>query len=145
LRFAGVVALLLLAGVALAGDVETQLDAPQKATYQKLCESLVAPCCWRESLALHRSPESLKSRDEIAAMIAAGKSEREIRNDFVARYGTRVLIEPEGGRSRWLYLIPILALGAAVAAALRFLVSRVRDARTAQPSAAAVDDSEWEW
>jgi cytochrome c-type biogenesis protein CcmH/NrfF len=83
--FTRVVAVLVLTTVAFAADPEAQLDATQMATYQRLCQSLVAPCCWRESVAQHRSPESLKSRDEIAAMIVAGKSEREIRNDFVAR------------------------------------------------------------
>ena len=145
LRLLCIMGCLLLAVVAARADVEIQLDATQKVAYQRLCESLIAPCCWRESVAIHRSPESLKAREEIAGMIRAGKSEREVLDDFVARYGTRVLIEPEGSRSQWLYLIPILALVAASAATVRFLVKRIRRPRLAGSSVAAVDDSEWEW
>jgi cytochrome c-type biogenesis protein CcmH/NrfF len=136
---------LLLAGLAGAADVEVRLDPAQKVLYQKLCQSLIAPCCWREAVAIHRSPESLQARDEIAAMIVAGKSEREILDDFVARYGARVLIEPQGGRARWLYVIPILALAIAIFAAVWFLRRRTERPRGARPPGPAIDDSEWEW
>jgi cytochrome c-type biogenesis protein CcmH len=150
-----------IAAVIFAGGVatgaETAPDASQKARYQKLSESLVAPCCWSESLARHRSPQALQARDELAALILQNKSDQEIRDDFVARYGARVLIEPSGSRARWLYVLPFLALLAGVAAVIRFLRARARLSAeaSAQPSGrprqaattapAAVDDSEWDW
>jgi cytochrome c-type biogenesis protein CcmH len=118
--------LTLLAGIAGAQDAQVRLDPNQMVLYQKICQSLVAPCCWRESVAMHRSRESLQARDEIAEMIAAGRSEREILDDFVARYGTRVLIEPPGRRAQWLYVIPILALLVALLAAVRYLRRHVQ-------------------
>jgi cytochrome c-type biogenesis protein CcmH len=136
---------LALAGLAAAADPEVQLDAAQKALYQTLCQSLIAPCCWRESVAIHRSPASLEVRDEIATMIVEGKSQREILDDFVGRYGARVLIEPEGSRAQWLYVIPILVLLIASFAAVRFLLRRTRRGRLPGPPAAAIDDSEWDW
>ena len=144
MQFARAIAFLLLAGFAAAAEGPVALDATQKALYQKLCQSLVAPCCWRESVAMHRSPESLQARDEIAAMVAAGKSEREILDDFVARYGARVLIEPQGSRAQWLYVIPVLALLIAFFGAVVFLRRRVRRPLPAGPAAAALDDSEWD-
>jgi cytochrome c-type biogenesis protein CcmH len=145
MRFVRIFGVLMLAGLAAAAQGEIQLDGAQKALYQKLCQSLIAPCCWRESVAMHRSPESLQARDEIAAMIIAGKSEGEILDDFVARYGSRVLIEPEGRRAQWLYVIPILVLLIASFAAVRFLRGRVRRPRAAGASGPAIDDSDWEW
>lgn len=120
-RIGALVVFAALAGVAAVGDGEVHLNEDQKALYQEICRSLVAPCCWRESVAMHRSSESLQARDEIARMIAAGKSKREILDDFVARYGSRILIEPSGQRAQWLYIMPILALVIASWVAVRFL------------------------
>ncbi len=145
MRLARTLALILLASLAAAAPPATTLDASQKALYQKLCQSLIAPCCWREPVAIHRSAESLQVRDEIAEMILAGKSEREIRDDFVARYGTRILIEPQGSRAQWLYLIPIGVLFLAALAAAWFLRRKARPARPAGDAVAGVDDSEWDW
>lgn len=132
-------------GFVLGAQADRSLDAAQKARYQELCESLVAPCCWRESLAVHRSPEALQGRDEVAALILAGKSDQEIVAAFETRYGARVLMEPQGERSRWLYLLPVLALLAGVLAAVRFLRTRVRRPAAAATSPSASDDSEWDW
>jgi cytochrome c-type biogenesis protein CcmH/NrfF len=85
-------------------------------------------------------------RDQVAEMIAAGKSDREILDEFVSRYGARILIEPEGARSWWLYLIPIVALTLGIFWATRFLARlRKRILSVEGASGAAVDDSEWDW
>jgi cytochrome c-type biogenesis protein CcmH len=62
----------------------------------RLESTLVAPCCWSETIAVHRSPAALEMRREVAAFVAAGKSDREILDHYKAKYGPRVLIEPEG-------------------------------------------------
>ena len=122
------------------------LDEAQKARHAKLCSSLVAPCCWREPVSIHRSPESLEVRDQVAEMIAAGKSDREILDELVSRYGARILIEPEGARSWWLYLIPIFALSLGIFWAARFLARRRKRILSVEAAGgAAVDDSEWDW
>lgn len=122
------------------------LDAAQKARHEKLCSSLVAPCCWREPVSIHRSPESLEVRDQVAELIAAGKSDREILDELISRYGARVLIEPEGVRSRWLYLMPIAALALGIFWAARFLARRRKHTLSVEAaSGVAPDDSEWDW
>jgi cytochrome c-type biogenesis protein CcmH len=136
---------LLLGSLAWSAGNEAVLDAPQQARYQKLCESLIAPCCWSETLAMHRSPASLQARDEVAALIVAGKSDREILDEFVARYGARILVEPEGRRGQWLYLIPVLALLVAVFFAVRFLRRRTLPSTGSGPPPGRMDDSEWDW
>jgi cytochrome c-type biogenesis protein CcmH/NrfF len=136
---------LLVGGGLTPAWAESSLDASQKARYQKLCESLVAPCCWGESLAVHRSPASLQARDEVAALILQGKSDGEILQDLAARYGPRVLIEPTGSRARWLYVLPLLALWAGLWGVIHFLRTRVRTQVTANASPPANDDSMWDW
>lgn len=87
------------------------LPAEDLATARKIQERLVAPCCWQENLATHRSPEAASLRAEILQQIDAGRSESEIVEHFVARYGERILREPRGFRSTLLSVIPWLALG----------------------------------
>lgn len=144
---AQIVTLFVLA-VPTFARAQPSLDASQQARYQKLCESLVAPCCWSESVAMHRSPQVLQARDEVAALILQGKSDQEILDDFVARYGVRVLIEPAGGSAHWLYVLPVLALLAGALWAMGHLLNlgrrpRPQGAATSPPP--APDDSEWEW
>jgi len=136
---------LVVAGGLASKTTEASLDASQQARYQKLCESLVAPCCWSEPVAKHRSPESLQVRDEVAALILAGHTDQEILDDFTARYGARVLIEPAGGRARWLYVLPVLVLLAGAAAAIHFLRTRTRSRVVASTSPPAINDSDWDW
>ena len=78
---------------------------------RKIQERLLAPCCWNESLAVHRSPEAVSLRAEIVRQVTAGRSEPEIVQEFVTRYGERILLEPRGTRNTVLSIIPWLVLG----------------------------------
>ena len=55
----------------------------------------------------------------MAELIADGKSDREILDEFTSRYGARVLSEPEGVRPRWLYLMPSVAFALGISWAAR--------------------------
>jgi cytochrome c-type biogenesis protein CcmH len=78
---------------------------------RRIQERFLAPCCWNESLALHRSPDANEMRAEIARMVAAGKTEQEIVDRYVALHGERILREPRGTRFQWLNWIPVVAVG----------------------------------
>lgn len=134
--------LILTAIVAAAACFAT--DAP----YDKLANELVAPCCWKEALAQHRSPAADEARAEFRTLVAEGRSEAEIRDWFVAKYGERILLTPAGGKARALFWIPIagaaFALSMAVFALRRWSAKRSRSAGLA-PAIAVVDDSEWDW
>lgn len=95
------------------------------ARVRRLQETLVAPCCWAETVAVHRSETAAQIRAEVAAMVTAGKSDREILGRFKAQYGARVLVEPEGGLRLWAYFIPTAAalagLGLVVLVLRRFV------------------------
>lgn len=74
-----------------------------------LQEKLIAPCCWSESVAAHRSEVAAEMRAEITRMVQEGRTDREILDFYKAKYGTRILMEPEGQLRVWAYTIPALA------------------------------------
>ncbi|MCS6953951.1 MAG: cytochrome c-type biogenesis protein [Bryobacterales bacterium] len=120
-------ALAALCSVLLAAD-ESSPTADQRI--RVLQESLVAPCCWNESVATHRSPVAAEMRREIAQWVRQGRSDREILDVYVQRYGKRVLREPEGALRSWLYVIPVVAVGLGLALTLHVM----RRLRRPQPS-----------
>ena len=100
-----VAAVLVLASAALAGL--TEAGKTRAAALQKV---LLAPCCWSEPVATHGSEVALEMRAEINRLVAEGKSDREILDYYKNRYGMRILIEPEGGRSFWMHLVPPIVI-----------------------------------
>jgi len=72
--------------------------------------SLLAPCCYQETLARHMSETAVAMRAELRAMVAQGKSDREILDYYKRRYGKRVLVEPEGTAWWVLGIVPVLVL-----------------------------------
>jgi len=84
--------------------------AGQSARIQQLEKMLLAPCCYTENVARHRSEVAVQMQKEIAAWVMAGKSDREILDTYKARYGARVLAEPEGAGRIWLHTIPVAVL-----------------------------------
>ena len=90
-------------------SAQTQTLTPaQIEIYHKLTRQLIAPCCWREPIAIHRSQESLQMLGEVEQMVAAGKSEEEIKAFYIARYGERILADPPGHERTWLYYTPVM-------------------------------------
>lgn len=88
----------------------------QQSRIDRLEASLLAPCCWQEPLSTHRSELSLQMKAEIASFVAQGKSDREILDYYVARYGRRVLVEPDGAQWWVMNIVPVVmtVLGALV-------------------------------
>ncbi len=70
----------------------------------------MAPCCWSESLAVHRSQLAAQLRNEIRGAVDAGRSDREILDAYISKYGLRILREPEGARRAWLNGVLVVAL-----------------------------------
>ena len=102
-----------------------QLLAVDDALVRRLQGRFLAPCCWQESLAVHQSEIAVELRAEIARLAAAGRTENQIVDTLVARYGERILVEPRGTRLRWLNVIPPIAIALA-AVALFFVIRRLR-------------------
>ena len=118
------------------------------ASYETLARELVAPCCWKEALALHRSPAAEEARAELRRLVAEGKTDAQIREWFVGRYGERVLLTPSGDKGQALFWAPVLAgLAALIAGAA--VLRKWTAHRTRSPAeyfaASGLDDSEWDW
>jgi cytochrome c-type biogenesis protein CcmH len=110
---------LLFAVQAAHGIDATRIDDPAlEARYLALTHELRCMQCQNESIA--DSPVGLASdlRRQVRDMLVAGKTDEEVRNYMVSRYGEFILFRPRfSARNAWLWLAPLvfLALGAIVA------------------------------
>jgi len=123
-RAAGFAVLLMTA--CAAGAAVSPLES-------KLQHELLAPCCYRETLDHHMSQEAYTMRAEIHNLVLAGKTEREIIDLYKARYGVRVLGEPEGA-AWWIgTCTPFVALALGVGV-LILLIRKWRRPASARPA-----------
>jgi cytochrome c-type biogenesis protein CcmH len=94
-------------------------QAAEKA--REIEDNLIAPCCWSQPVSQHYSEVSEQIRQEVRAMVDAGKSRDEILDYYVAKYGERILATPRAkGFNALAYILPwtALALGAVLLIAL---------------------------
>ncbi len=119
-RTALLAALALLAAPFAHAIAPTRMPTPAlQARYERLIHGFRCMQCQDESLA--NSPVSLAAdmRRQIRQMLLAGKTDQQIRNFFVARYGYFILFKPPFvAKTAWLWLAPgvLLAIGAVSAA-----------------------------
>jgi cytochrome c-type biogenesis protein CcmH len=117
-------------GWALEGRV---LTSAQSKRYDRLTHELIAPCCWREPIVVHRSAEAVQMLDEVKQFVAEGRSEDEIKSIYVARYGARILADPPGNDRYWLYMIPFALFCSLMVIAVARLRSLVAQTPTPRP------------
>jgi cytochrome c-type biogenesis protein CcmH len=125
---------------------DDQLTPQQKEQYHRICQKLIAPCCWRQSVDSHSSPAADQVRTEVARMIQAGKPDRAILDFFITKYGHRILGEPEGMTWVVLTIVPLLVLAGGGTLLGAFLL-RPRGTPAVplpQGTAAMMPDSDWE-
>ena len=107
------------------------LTLQQGAQVRRVEESLLAPCCYSQSVAQHMSAEAEQMRHEVTQMVASGRSEMEIINHYKALYGERILIVPDGRTGIILFALPSLISFACLGALLLFLRKMLRARRNA--------------
>lgn len=98
-------------------------DARQEARAVALQRELRCVVCQGESLDESNAPLAGDLRRLIRAMIARGKTDTQIENYLVARYGDFVLMKPPLGPETyllWFGPLVVLAIGGAAAAAAIF-------------------------
>ena len=100
--------------------------ASEQERIQRLEGMVLAPCCYSEPVAIHRSDVALQMKIEIAGWVRDGRSDDDIISEYKRRYGTRVLIEPEGAVWWWVNLMPGLALAAGLIAVIWILRNWMR-------------------
>lgn len=108
----------VLALPAFAIDPTTIADPALQKRYQNLTHELRCMQCLNQSIA--DSPVELAGelRREVRDMVVAGRSDDEIRDFMVARYGEFILFRPRfSARNLWLWLGPgaLIVLGALIA------------------------------
>ena len=115
-----VVILLLVGSIGISYAVDTtQMPTPElQKRYLGLTHELRCMQCQNEAIA--DSPVSLAAdlRRQVAEMLNAGKSDDDVRNYMVARYGNFILFRPPvSAKTIWVWATPgiLLLIGAAVA------------------------------
>lgn len=115
-----IAAFIVLCGARAAYGIDPTsiADPVLEARYLGLTHELRCMQCQNESIA--DSPVGLASdlRREVRDMLLAGKSDEEVRNYMVSRYGEFILFRPRFSlRNAWLWFAPpsLLLIGLAVA------------------------------
>ena len=121
-------ALLFLSKPTLAVDNTPPLDDPaQQQRYIALINEFRCMQCQNEALADSNVSLAADLRLEVHDLIKAGKTDDEIRDYLVARYGEFILFRPRmSWRNAWLWAAPGVLLLAGIAIAFRVLRQRSR-------------------
>jgi len=127
---AGVLGLLsaLLLGVAIpsaAFDIESMPTPEMQRRYDGLTHELRCMQCQNQSIA--DSPVGLAEdlRRDVREQIIAGKTDAQIRDSMVARYGNIILFRPPFTPSTaWVWVLPFLLLLSGVFVAVRIVRKR---------------------
>ncbi len=143
LRWLLVALLLALAGTAQAQAVRDAAplefrDEAEARRFHDLVAELRCVMCQNQSLADSNAQIAHDLRREVFDLMREGRSDAEIRDYLVARYGEFVLYRPRFSGKTWvLWLAPgVLLLGGAL------VVVRIVRARSRQPLAVE-EDQEW--
>lgn len=124
------VAVLALACAMPAFAVDATPPLPDPAMQQRylgLTNEFRCMQCQNEALADSNVSLAADLRREIHDLLLAGKSDDEIRDYMVARYGEFILFRPRmSWRNAWLWAAPAVMLLAGVGIALRVMRQRAR-------------------
>ncbi|MDT0635644.1 cytochrome c-type biogenesis protein [Spectribacter hydrogenoxidans] len=128
-----VVSVLFLIFSSIAAAAPPALDEAQTHRYHQLIDQVRCLVCQNRTIAESDAPLAADLRDIIGRQIAAGRSNEEIKNYLVQRYGEWVLYKPRFSAATWiLWLGPAALLLAALVSAI--LLWR-RTGRRAEPPA----------
>ena len=108
----------LIAPLAHAIDTTTLADPALQERYTKLSHELRCLKCQNETIADSPSDVAADLRRELRELLESGKTDDEIRDFVVARYGEFILFKPRfSGHTLWLWLAPgIMLIGGALIA-----------------------------
>jgi cytochrome c-type biogenesis protein CcmH len=133
-------ALGLLSAQALSIDITTLPTEAQQKRYDDLTHEFRCMQCQNNSIA--DSPVDLASelRRDVKEQILAGKTDDEIRDTMVKRYGNVILFRPPmTAGTAWVWISPLVVLAGGVVVA--FVIVRRRSAMVASDDSRVDDDS----
>ncbi len=117
----------LALGVRIACAVDpAELPNPAlQGRYLGLSHELRCVVCQGESIADSNAPLAADLRRQVREMLLAGKSDEDVRDYMVARYGEYILYKPRLSiRTAWLWCAPGILLILGVAIAVRIVRQR---------------------
>jgi cytochrome c-type biogenesis protein CcmH len=116
-------------GQALAIDTERAFDDPVLQTrYENLNRELRCLVCQNQTIADSNAPLASDLRREVREMIAAGKTDAEIRTFMIDRYGDFVLYRPRMTAGNFLlWGAPVLLLAIGIFAVVRVVRRRATE------------------
>ena len=121
---------LCLSSLAFAAAPNVYRDVAEEARFHALTSTLRCVMCQNESLADSQAPIAHDLRREILELMRQGKTDAQIRDYLVARYGEFVLYKPRLEKATWLLWFGPIGLlvvgGATVAFIVRRRASRLR-------------------
>ena len=113
--------LLLAAGTASAIDPERLEDPVQQQRYDALIHELRCLKCQGETVADTPAMFAVDIRRQVRSLISEGRSDVEVKQYLVDRYGEMILLKP---RSPWLWMAPVIFLLGGALVAWRVLGQR---------------------
>ena len=128
---AGLLGLAVSLGAHAAIDTYQFKDEAERARYRTLTEELRCPKCQNQNIADSNAPIAMDLRREIYRMLEEGKSDDEIVDFLVARYGDFVRYKPPLNARTWLlWYGPWLLLGGGLGVLGLIVLRRKRPAAT---------------
>jgi cytochrome c-type biogenesis protein CcmH len=123
----GAVSMLLLATPSFAIDTSAELDDPElQARYQTIISEVRCLQCQNESLKDSDAFLAVDLRREIRRLLTEGKTDAEIYDFLVARYGEFALYRPRmSGKTLFLWIAPALLLGIGAVVAVKVVRGRM--------------------
>jgi cytochrome c-type biogenesis protein CcmH len=109
LLVAGGLSLLLVAGLVAAALLSEPAPTTDAQRAVRIAGQLRCPDCEALSVAESRTRAADAIRGEIETLVAAGRTDAEVRDHFVERYGEWILLAPEDPLAWWLPLGAVLA------------------------------------
>jgi cytochrome c-type biogenesis protein CcmH len=108
-------------------DPATLEDPVQQERYVQLTRSLRCLKCQGETVADTQAMFAVDIRRQVRELVQAGKSDQDVRQYMVDRYGEIILLKPMWTRANaWLWLAPGIFLLGGIWIAVRILRQRAR-------------------
>ena len=109
--------LVLVVGVVVVSTNTTPTTGTSDQRLFAIAARLKCLQCVGESVANSQAPLAVQFRDEIRTQMRSGQTDDEILNFFADRYGQQVLLTPpSSGLGALVWVIPVVALAAAIVA-----------------------------